>query len=100
MTESRPVTQVMGCHIEMSRTPGRDYPIGATYQPDEPELQMTVEQLIGVRDAAHAVAHRPGVHVSDDFRIFNGPCRRAMPGYRARAAWANLRNGIAGMSGF
>jgi hydroxyacylglutathione hydrolase len=26
--DARPVTHVMGCHIEMSRTPGRDYPVG------------------------------------------------------------------------
>jgi hypothetical protein len=35
---------------------------------------MTVEQLRAVRDAARAVAGRPGVHVSDDFAIYNGRC--------------------------
>lgn len=33
--KARPVTHVMGCHIEMSTRPGRDYPIGANYQPQE-----------------------------------------------------------------
>lgn len=88
---SRPVKYVLGCHIEMRRRPGRDYPIGVKYQPDEPVLQMTPAQLTAVRDAAVAVASRPGVHVFDDFRIFNGPCRRAMPGYRVRALWNTLR---------
>jgi glyoxylase-like metal-dependent hydrolase (beta-lactamase superfamily II) len=68
----RPVTHVMGCHIEMSRTPGRDYPMGTRYQPDEPPLQMSVAQLGAVRDATHAAAARPGVHVHDDFIVFNG----------------------------
>jgi len=68
----RPVRHVMGCHIEMTTTPGRDYPIGTTYQPDEPPLQMTMQQLLAVRDAAHAVNHEPGVHVFDDFVIVNG----------------------------
>jgi glyoxylase-like metal-dependent hydrolase (beta-lactamase superfamily II) len=34
--ETRPVAYVLGCHIEMTRRPGVDYPIRTTYQPDEP----------------------------------------------------------------
>ncbi len=74
---ARPVRHVMGCDIEMSRTPGRDYPLGSRYQPDEPPLQMTMDQLIAVRDAAHAAASRSGVHVHDDFIVFNGTGRLA-----------------------
>jgi len=94
-TQSRPVTHIMGCHIEMSRRPRRDYPIGATYQPAEPPLQMTVAQLTAIRDAAKVVADRPGVHVFDDFIIFHGPCRRAMPRYAVRRLWSRLRSRIA-----
>ena len=65
----RPVRHVMGCHIEMTRTPGRDYPVGTRYQPDEPPLQLTPERLLAVRDAAHAAATGPGPHVFDDFLI-------------------------------
>ena len=36
--QSHPVTYVLGCHIEMTSTPGMDYPIRTTYQPDEPEI--------------------------------------------------------------
>jgi glyoxylase-like metal-dependent hydrolase (beta-lactamase superfamily II) len=95
MAQPRPVSAVLGCHIEMTRTPRRDYPIGTTYQPDEPPLPMTVAQLRAVRDAAHAVADRPGVHVYDDFAIFNGRC---VPGVvrqllrrQVRTAWLRLR---------
>jgi glyoxylase-like metal-dependent hydrolase (beta-lactamase superfamily II) len=83
---ARPVTHVMGCHIEMTTKPGRDYPLGSKYQPDEPPLQMTVAQLVAVRDAARAAAGKPGVHRSDDFIIFNGPCRAAAVGQLTRAA--------------
>ena len=76
---TRPVRHVMGCHIEMTRTPGRDYPIGTTYQPDEPPLQMAPDRLLAVRDAARAATARPGVHVFDDFLIFNGTGPTAMP---------------------
>jgi len=80
LAESRAVRQVMGCHIEMSRTPGHDYPLGTKYQPREPPLQMTVDQLRAVRDAAVRVAASPGAHVFNDFAIFNGPSRVAWPG--------------------
>jgi hydroxyacylglutathione hydrolase len=73
LAESGGARHVMGCHIEMSRTAGRDYPVGTTYQPDEPPLQMTVAQLGAVRDAAAGVAGSPGVHAFDDFAIVNGP---------------------------
>ncbi|MEU9284615.1 MBL fold metallo-hydrolase [Streptomyces sp. NPDC048275] len=71
----RPVTHVLGCHIEMTRQPGRDYPIRTTYQPDEPPLQMAVEQLRDIRAAIASVGDRPGRHVFDDFII----CRSDLP---------------------
>lgn len=70
---SRAVTHVLGCHIEMTTSPGRDYPLGCRYQPDEPPLQMSMEQLVAVRDAARSVAGRRGRQVFDDFQIFNSP---------------------------
>jgi glyoxylase-like metal-dependent hydrolase (beta-lactamase superfamily II) len=89
---TRPVTHVMGCHIEMTRTPGRDYPLGCSYQPDEPPLQMTVQQLTAVRDAARQVAGQPGAHVFDDFLIFNGPSRGWYPKLALRGLWAKIRS--------
>jgi glyoxylase-like metal-dependent hydrolase (beta-lactamase superfamily II) len=77
-TEAHPVRAVMGCHVEMTRTPGRDYPIGTTHQPQEADLPMTIAQLRAVRAAAVTVVDRPGAHQFDDFAIFHGPCRRAM----------------------
>ena len=88
---ARDVTHVMGCHIEMTRRPGHDYPLGCSYQPDEPPLQMTVSQLIAVRDAARSVKDKPGAHRFDDFLIMNGPYRRYLPRLIARALWAKLR---------
>ena len=89
MTEfaaARPVSHVLGCHIEMKRRPNRDYPLGCPYQPDEPPLQMTVAQLAAVRDGAHRAAGRPGVHAFGDFFIYNGPCKRAMAWQMVRGA--------------
>ena len=93
---SRPVTHVMGCHIEMTRTPRRDYPTGTTYQPDEAPLPMTVEQLVAVRDAA-AAAGRRGRHVFDDFIVFHYPSLSAVLGEAARSLRARLRDRVAGL---
>ena len=83
----RAVSHVMGCHIEMTTTPKRDYPLGSKYQPDEPPLQMTVAQLLAVRDAAKDVADRPGAHSFNEFIIFNGPCKSAVLRQLARGMW-------------
>ena len=70
--ESRTVAHVLGCHIEMTTRPGRDYYLGCRYQPDEPPLQMTMRQLRALRDAAVAMADQPGAHRFDDFIVYNG----------------------------
>ncbi|HEX5018484.1 MAG TPA: MBL fold metallo-hydrolase [Actinomycetes bacterium] len=92
IAESHPVSHVMGCHIEMTTTSRLDYPVGTQYQPDEPPLQMSVEQLREVRDAAHRVKDQPGVHVFDDFAIFNGRCVGGMIRQVARARMNWLRS--------
>jgi len=67
--EQRPVTHVLGCHIEMTNEPGVDYPVRTTFQPDEPPLQMTTGQLRDVRAAIDEVGDRTGRHVFADFII-------------------------------
>ncbi len=76
LADSRKVTHVLGCHIEMTTQPGRDYPLGATYQPHERALQMTAVQLKDVRAAAASVAGKQGAHRFDDFIIYNQPGTR------------------------
>lgn len=91
---ARPVTYVLGCHIEMSRSPGRDYPVGATYQPDEAALPMTVNQLTAVRNAARSVAGRRGAHAFGDFIILVLPSTPAVAKQTARALAWKVRNAI------
>ncbi len=88
---ARQVTHVMGCHIEMSRRPGRDYPVGCAYQPNEVPLQMTVQQMIAVRAAARSVKGQTGAHTFDDFRIMNGPYRGYIVKLIGRGLWAKVR---------
>jgi hydroxyacylglutathione hydrolase len=88
---TREITHVTGCHIEMTRRPGRDYPVGCRYQPDERPLQMTVQQLVDLRDAARSLDDKPGAHTFDDFVILNGPAPRYIVPLLARALWGKVR---------
>jgi hydroxyacylglutathione hydrolase len=67
--ERHPVSHLLGCHVEMTTTPGDDYPRGTTYQPDEPPLQMSVGQLRALRRALAESGGRPGTHRFDDFLL-------------------------------
>jgi hydroxyacylglutathione hydrolase len=91
LADSRVVTYVLGCHIEMTRQAGRDYPLGATYQPDERPLEMTVAQLTEVRAAARSVAGKQGVHRFDDFVIYNQPGKRDQLNLIARGLLHKVR---------
>jgi glyoxylase-like metal-dependent hydrolase (beta-lactamase superfamily II) len=57
--DHRTVTHVLGCHIEMTRQPGVDYPIRTVYQPDEPPLQMTTGHLREIRAALKEIGDQP-----------------------------------------
>ena len=91
--ETHPVTHVLGCHVEMTTRPGRDYPLGTRYQPDERPLQMTVSQLRAARDAAHEVAGTGGrgVHVYDDFIIYAQPGTKVLLRLVARGWLGKMR---------
>jgi glyoxylase-like metal-dependent hydrolase (beta-lactamase superfamily II) len=75
--EAHPVSHVLGCHVEMTNRPGRDYPLGARYQPDERPLPMTVAQLAAVRDAVRQAGTHAGVYAFDDFVVYHLPSRTA-----------------------
>ncbi|WP_446215819.1 MBL fold metallo-hydrolase [Micromonospora sp. IBHARD004] len=82
---TRPVTHVLGCHIEMRNRPGRDYPLGAEYQPDERALQLTAGHLTAIRDAAASAVGHPGVRRFDDFILYTEPRKRDLLKLLARA---------------
>lgn len=71
-SQEHPVTHVLGCHIEMSRTPGHDYPIGTIYQPEEPPLQLTADHLKAACQAIDDIGDQGGIHRFDDFIIYRG----------------------------
>lgn len=90
LARTRPVRWVMGCHIEMRRTPGHDYAIYARTQPDEAPLTMAVGRLEAVRQALAAAEVRgPGVTTFADFAVYHGPCRAARLVHRVRLVARN-----------
>jgi hydroxyacylglutathione hydrolase len=89
--ERRPISCLLGGHVEMSRTAGRDYPLGARYQPQESPLPLSADRLVAIRSAATAVAERTGAYAYEDFRIFHLPCTGAFLWQSIRGKFWNLR---------
>jgi hydroxyacylglutathione hydrolase len=50
-TQGKVVTHVLGNHIEQTRTPYLDYPVGTVYQPDEHEFALGRAHLLELNEA-------------------------------------------------
>jgi hydroxyacylglutathione hydrolase len=59
----RPISYLLGCHIEMTTTPGVDYPVGWNYQPDEPPLELTTSHLAQLQETLIAHDFKPDRYV-------------------------------------
>jgi glyoxylase-like metal-dependent hydrolase (beta-lactamase superfamily II) len=83
----RPVTHVLGCHIEL-QADGGEYPTGTRYQPDEPPIQMAVGVLERVREVAVRSRGRSGRHPGPGFVVVNmnglGPLKLVAHSLRPR----------------
>lgn len=64
------VTHVLGAHIEMSTSPGVDYPIGSTYQPKEHDLPLTKDSLDLLNTRLLDLGAFPQRDIQDDFIIY------------------------------
>jgi hydroxyacylglutathione hydrolase len=66
-----PIRAVLGAHIEMTRTPGQDYPHEAQAHPDERPLELPKRSIVELQKGLKApldVPERPQAH--DDFIIY------------------------------
>lgn len=59
----RPVSFVMGTHIEMTATPDVDYPIGTTYQPNEHPLPLGLADVHALRAKMEELGSPERVHL-------------------------------------
>ncbi|SMF43381.1 MBL fold metallo-hydrolase [Pseudobacteriovorax antillogorgiicola] len=63
------VRYVLGAHIEMSNTPGQDYPIRTTFQPDEHPLQLSIDTVKELNTELQGIGPNPMRKVNDSFII-------------------------------
>ncbi|KZO89914.1 hypothetical protein CALVIDRAFT_543146 [Calocera viscosa TUFC12733] len=64
-TKDKRVTHILGAHIEQSRTPYVDYPIGTVYQPEEHELELGRAALLEMQDALQGLEGPERVYMRD-----------------------------------
>ena len=64
------IAYILGNHIEMMNIPGKDYPIGTTYQPDEHILPLTVKDLSLLNTTLINLGDKPVRKTLDDFIIY------------------------------
>jgi len=69
-TKSKTVTHIVGCHIEQTRTPYLDYPIGSMYQPDEHSLDLSRAHPLELNQALHEMGGHPVRLAMRDFTIW------------------------------
>ena len=74
-TRGRGVTHLLGTHIEMTRTPGTDYPDEAPEHRDERVLELPYADLLELDEAVRAMGSTPRREVHADFIITPIPPR-------------------------
>jgi glyoxylase-like metal-dependent hydrolase (beta-lactamase superfamily II) len=67
------VTHLLGAHVENSRTPYRDYPVGTVDQPEEHELDLQPAQLFALDSVVQGMRGKMTRPVLKDFTIWPQP---------------------------
>jgi hydroxyacylglutathione hydrolase len=69
-TEGRLVAHILGNHIEETRTPYLDYPVGTMYQPDEHEWALPRGVLFEIQAGLAAMRGKPRRSAYRDFSLW------------------------------
>jgi glyoxylase-like metal-dependent hydrolase (beta-lactamase superfamily II) len=69
-TKDRHVSHVLGAHIEMSQTPGKDFLQAAPTHPDEHALELPYSDLLELQAAVHRMGDAAVKDVHDNFILF------------------------------
>ncbi len=64
------ISFILGNHIEMTKTPGVDYPVGTTYQPDELSLPLKLRDLQELNDSLVAIGDVPVLKVYNRYIVY------------------------------
>jgi glyoxylase-like metal-dependent hydrolase (beta-lactamase superfamily II) len=84
-TAGKAVAHILGNHIEQTRIPFVDYPVGTIYQPNEHELQLSRGSLLELEDALLSLHGRPARLATRDFTIWPPPATDAERAARDKA---------------
>jgi hydroxyacylglutathione hydrolase len=68
--EGKPVAFILGNHIEETRTPFKDFPIGSIYHPDEHSLELPYGALLELEDGLKSMEQAPRRLALADFTIW------------------------------
>ena len=68
--QGKPVAHVLGNHIEQTRTPFKDFPIGSIYHPDEHCLELTFGTLLELENGLESMQSAPRRLATRDFTIW------------------------------
>ena len=68
--EGKPVSYVLGNHIEETSTPFKDFPIGSIYHPNEHRLQLSFGSLLELEDGLKSMERAPHRMAMADFTIW------------------------------
>lgn len=82
-TSNRHVSHLLGAHIEMTRTPGKDYADEAPTHPDERALELPYADLLELQAAVHKMGDTAVKDVHDNFIVFPIPPRPLPPSPKA-----------------
>jgi hydroxyacylglutathione hydrolase len=69
-TQGKPVAQILGNHIEETRTPFIDYPVGTIYQPQEHQLELSRGALLELEEGLLSLHGKPARLALRDFTIW------------------------------
>jgi hydroxyacylglutathione hydrolase len=69
-TQGKPVAHILGNHIEQTRTPFIDYPVGTIYQPQEHQLDLSRGSLLELEDGLLSLHGKPARLALRDLTIW------------------------------
>lgn len=69
------VAMLLGAHIEMTNTPGKDYAMAAPTHPDEHPLELPVDAAMRLQASVHHMSSAPVIANEGDFIVYPRPPR-------------------------
>jgi hydroxyacylglutathione hydrolase len=69
------ISHILGAHIEMTTSPGKDFQMGARVHPGEHRLELSAETLTELKTSLSVMGDTVVRDVRNDFIVFPAPVR-------------------------